>query len=63
MMAQVTGITSGIGGNLQGKWMRDVSKSENEEKVMTAQMTGITSVISGNLQVEWVRDVSKSENE
>ena len=63
MMAQVTGITPGIGRNLQGEWMRDMSKSKNKGKAMIAQVMGITSVISTNLQVEWVRDMSESENE
>ena len=63
MMAQVTGITSGISGNLQGEWVTDLSESENEGKAMTAQVTGITSVIGANLQVEWARDVSQIENE
>ena len=63
MMAQVTGIASGIGRNLQGEWVTDVSKSQNEGKAMMAQVMGITLVISANLQMEWVRDMSKSENE
>ena len=62
-MAQVTGIALGIGGNLQGEWVRDVSKSENKGKAMTAQVTRITLVIGTNLQVEWARDVSQIENE
>ena len=63
MMAQVTGIASGISGNLQGEWVTDMSKSKNEGKVMMAQVMGITSVIGANLQVEWARDVSESQNE
>ena len=63
MMAQVTGIASGVSGNLWGEWVTDVSKSKNEGKAMMAQVMGITSVISANLQVEWVTDVSKIENE
>ena len=62
-MAQVTGIASGVSGNLWGEWVTDVSKSENEGKVMTAQVMGITSVIGANLQVEWARDMSQIENE
>ena len=63
MMAQVTGIASGIGGNPQGEWVTDVSESENEGKAMMAQVMGITWVIGANLQVEWARDVSQIENE
>ena len=63
MMAQVTGIALGIGGNLRGEWVTDMSESENKEKAMTAQVMGITSVIGANLQVEWARDVSQIENE
>ena len=62
-MAQVTGIASGIGGNLRGEWVRDVSKSENEGKAMTALVMGITLVIGANLQVEWATDMSEIENE
>ena len=34
MTAQVTGITSVIGTNLQVEWARDVSQIENEQRVM-----------------------------
>ena len=63
MMAQVTGIASGISRNPWGEWVTDMSESENEGKAMTAQVMGITLVISANLQVEWARDVSQIENE
>ena len=63
MMAQVTGIASGISRNLWGEWVTDMSRSGNEGKAMMAQVTGITLVISANPQVEWGRDMSKSENE
>ena len=57
------GIALGIGRNLQGEWVTDMSESENEGKAMTAQVMGITSVIGANFQVEWARDVSNSQNE
>ena len=63
MMAKVTGIASGIGGNFWGEWVTDVSESENEGKAMMVQVMGITSVIGANLQMEWAKDVSQIENE